>query len=69
MDDYYFTGYIDDGRNTQYFRLRKTSSPDWGDYDWNGYDWDDDYYYAPAKPKAKGSSQAQMPVRSVSPKE
>lgn len=69
MDDYYFTGYIDDGQSTQYFRLTKTSSPDWGDYDWNGYDWDDDYYYAPAMPKAKGNNQAQMPVRSVSPKE
>lgn len=69
MDDYYFTGYIDDGRNRQYFRLTKTSSPDWGDYNWNGYDWDDDYYYAPAKPKTKGSDQTQEPVRSVSPKE
>lgn len=64
MNGSYFSGYIDDGENSPvYFELRKTSSPDWGDYDWNGYDWDDDYYYGGYAPA--NTRSAALPLRGI----
>ena len=73
LSDNYFEGYISDGNgNGQYFRMRKTYSPNWGDYEWDGYYWDE-YYYAPSAKSAVSAESAKQkpapPVTSIKPKE
>ena len=49
--------------------MRKTYSPNWGDYEWDGYYWDE-YYYAPSAKSAESAKQKPAPpVTSIKPKE
>ena len=66
LSDNWFSGTIlsEDGDPMQ-FRLRKTSSPNWGDYDWGWDSWYGYPNYAPSKTRALDNDTLNKPVRKI----